>query len=221
VPGLKFAEPVFREEDRYHATLAINLERLNAVDLHAWGGANRSAYIAYLDEHLHGLMSRWALLALVAGFEKAISTNRDALLIDVRRDKNILRAMSKMTTLVSAGVDIATITADLRQFSGSTGSFEHALSKFTPSSSKYYAAEMTLAKGLREQIEARVVRLQETNRSIRDLVLQQGTMLSATKSISLQNRVEIMTWVMVFLTIVTTIFAVIAGYEPLKNILNL
>jgi hypothetical protein len=128
--------------------------------------------------------------------------------------------MSKMSGLISAGIDIATIAADLRQFAAQKAWFDGELPKFSPSTPKYYAPETTLARALREQIEKRAGKLQETDRSIRDLVIQHGTMLSATESMNLQNRVARLTWVLVFLTVVITILTAVTAYEPLLAILG-
>ena len=220
LPGLRFAQPAFDEEERFHAILAIRKEQLEAKDLKMWGGLNRGAYVGYLEEHLRGLLSRWALLAVIAGFEKTLNVVRDSALFSVRRNRNALKAMSKMSGLISAGIDIATIAADLRQFTAQKAWFEGELPKFSPSTPKYYAPEMTLARALREEIEKRAGKLQETDRSIRDLVIQHGTMLSATESINLQNRVAILTWVLVFLTVVITVLTAVAAYEPLLVILK-
>lgn len=213
LPGLRFAQPAFDEEKRFHAILAIKREQLEAKDLRSRGGANRGAYVGYLKEYLHDLLSRWALLAVIAGFEKTLNVVRDSALFTVRRNRNALKAMSKLSGLISAGIDIATIAADLRQFAAQKAWFEGDLPKFSPSTPEYYAPETTLARGLREQIEQRAGKLQEADRSIRDLVIQHGTMLSATENMNLQNRVAILTWVI-------TVLTAIAVYEPLLAILK-
>ncbi|MFA6902884.1 MAG: hypothetical protein WC236_07375 [Gallionellaceae bacterium] len=220
LPGLRFAQPASREDEGFHAILAIRKEQLEAQDLRSWGGSNRGAYVGYLEEHLHGLLSRWALLAVIAGFERTLNVVRDSALLSVRRNRNARKAMSKMSGLISAGIDIATIAADLRQVATKKAWFEGDLPKFSPSTPKYYAPEMSLARALREEIEKRAGKLQETDRSIRDLIIQHGTMLSATESMNLQNRVAILTWVLVILTIVITVLTAVAAYEPLLGILG-
>ena len=145
---------------------------------------------------------------------------RDAGRLRASQKKNALKAMAEMSLLISGGVDIATIAADLRQYAARKGWFEGDLPEFTPAEPKYFGPEMTLARSLREQTERRAAQLQEADRSIRDLLMQQATMLSATENINLQNRVTLLTWVLVFLTVVITILMAIAAFEPSVAILK-
>lgn len=220
LPGLRFAQPDLGEGERFHAILAIRRDHFEEKDLSSWGGSNRGAYAAYLQEHLHGLVSRWALLPMMAGFERTLNLVRDSALVTVRRNKNAVTAMSKMGQLISAGIDISTIAADVRRFAAEKAWFEGDLPKFSPSIPKYYAPEATLARSLREWLEMRAAELQDADRSIRDLVMQHGTMLSATESMKLQNQVAFLTWVLVALTVVITVLTAIAVYEPSLAILK-
>lgn len=220
LPGLRFAQPTFREEERFHTILAIRTAQLEAKDWRTWGGANRGAYVAFLQEYLRGLLSRWALVAAIGGYERSLNIVRDSTLFTAHRSRDALKAMAKMSRLISAGVDLATIAADMRRFATNKAWFEQGLPKFSPSMPKYYPAEMSLAQGLREHIEKRAADIQEADRSIRDLVIQHGTMLGAKESMNLQNRVAILTWVLVFLTVVIAILTAVAAYEPMLAILK-
>lgn len=216
--GLVFASTSFRDTHRFHACLSINLDDLHTVELEAWGGRCRHGYTNYLDDDTNTLLSRWALLALAAGIERSIHNFRDSMYSKAGQRKATQRTLTTMSQFISSSMDRAMISADISQFAKQRGLFLLDFPKMLLEKSRFNDHDKELGESIGRQLELRATSLNETNRAVSDLLAQQGSMLSATESIKLQHRVDVMTWVMVVLTIVTTVFSALSAYEPLTKI---
>ncbi|MBI3092293.1 MAG: hypothetical protein HYY96_16655 [Candidatus Tectomicrobia bacterium] len=203
IPGLKFAWPVLREEQRHHAILAVNKGDFHAItDLTAFRGHNRTAYVSFLNSNLMSLLNHWALLALLTGFERRLNSLRDSTLPRGSYTRSPLRLLEEIGILVSESANIEIIATELHEYTKRESQFRLEMSTFKPSNKKFYNdPEITLAESLRQEVEKRVKRLQIADRSIRDLLIQQGTGLSAYQNIKLQKKLGCLTWIVVILTL--------------------
>lgn len=210
-PGLKFAWPVLRdEENRFHAIVAAREDDFAEENLRMYGGPGRSSYTAYVDRHLKGLLSRWALLAVLSGFERHLNAIRDSAIfrVDHRRKPRIL--LETLGAHLSQSVDIAAVSAELANTTQQKGSFNEEAGDFTPAHSVFgRTQDATAAEALRKHVGERAAWLQIADRSVRDLLTQYGTALAAAENIRLQHSVRWLTWILVFLTVTIAVLTAI------------
>jgi hypothetical protein len=219
MPGLKFTWPLFRNQDtKFHAILAANENDFDQEKLRGYGGADRSSYAIYLDEHIRGLLSRWALLPVLSGFERHLNAIRDSTTFRPHRREKPLRVLETLGKLVSQSVDIAAVSSELRRFTNEPHSFAYEVETFKPSDPRFYRDEnTTLAKILRKTVGERAEWLGNADHSIRDLMIQYGTAIGARENIRIQQNVRRLTWTMVALTILIAMLTATMVYEALRE----
>jgi hypothetical protein len=115
-PGLKFAWPVLRDEENwFHAIVAARENDFSDDDTHIYGGTGRSSCTAYVDRCLKGLLSRWALLAVLSGFERHLNAIRDSATFRPDHRRKPLILLETLGGDLSQSVDIAAVSAELGQ----------------------------------------------------------------------------------------------------------
>lgn len=215
LPGLKFTWPFLRdEESRFHAIVAAKEDAFSAEELRGYSGGDRSSYVIYVDRRVNGLLSRWALLGALAGFERHLNNIRDSATFRMSQQRSPLRLLGEFCNHLSQSIDIGATSVELGHFADRQASFEHKVETFRPSDSRFYRnKDITLSQGLREQIAERSKWLGNTDRSVRDLLCQYSTLLGTRENTRLQNSISRMTWWMVILTISLTALTV---YSAIK-----
>lgn len=223
IQGLKFVQPRFDDDGlRHHNILAIRESDFAKIDLSAWGGYNPSSYVAYLDHTIGGTMSRWGLLALLSGYERKLNEVRDSTIFSSEIRKKPLRVLDNLGQLVGNSIDISTIASDLRDLADKKWLFNYGIGDFVPARPEIYRdKDATLEEVLRKTVADRSVRLYESERIVRDLLVQHGTMLGTAENVRLQGKVTFLTWVLVVLTILIAILtAAMVPDAALREILD-
>jgi hypothetical protein len=216
LPGLKFAWPILRDkESRFHAIIAAREDAFSDKDLRAYGGGDRTSYVWYVNRFISALLSRWALLRLISGFERHLNNIRDSATFKPAQREKPLHLLRELIGHVSQSVDIAAAMVELRHFTNQKVSFERDLETFKPSNSKFYRdKEITLSHALREQVEERSAWLENLDRSIRDFLTQYGAIIGTRENIKLQKRMSKLTWLIAALTALTAYIAIKTGNIP-------
>jgi hypothetical protein len=222
VEGLKFAQPNFDDDGlRHHNILAIRESDFAKVDLSPWGGQHPSGYIAYLDHMISATMSRWGLLALLSGYERKLNEVRDSTIFSVPVRAKPLRVLNNLGALVGSSIDISTIARDLRDLADKKWLFNHGVGDFVPARPEFYEdGSAALDEVLRKTVADRSARLYESERIVRDLLVQHGTVLGTAENVRLQGRVTFLTWVLVFLTVMLTVLTIEMAPEALVRLLK-
>lgn len=204
MPGLKFTWPLRREkESRYHSILAIGENEFQDEKLKSWGGNNRSAQNNYVDHMIKGLLSRWAILPMLAGYAKHINAVRDSAMLRPKPGQDPLKTLQTLGGHVSYNVDIAAVTSELIFYANERVLFEHEIETFKPCNTRRnQAKQFTIAKGLAFQINEQAAWLQKTDQSLRDHLTQYGSLLGATENIRVQRKLGIFTILIMFLTVI-------------------
>lgn len=216
--SLKFNWPHSRDEkSRFHAVVAAKEDAFPEEKLRTYGGGDRASYVVYVDDIVNGLLSRWALLCMLLGFEHHLNNIRDSAKFKPTKKENPLNLLRELRDHLSQSVDIAIASAELRNFCAQKAYFEHNLETFKPSDTRFYRdKEITLNRVLQKQIHERSEWLENLDRSVRDLLVQYGTILGTHKNIKLQNHMSKLTWVILVLTLLMTALTVLTVYIAAK-----
>jgi hypothetical protein len=212
LPGLKFGWPLTRSRDRFHSVLTINENDLTQYDLTAYGGSNPLAYVAFIDLEIKTFMTRWGCRQLLEILERRLNRIRDAQSFrSPRRDP--IKLLRDLRTVVADSIDVAVIAPELTNFAKSDGMFEYEMPNFQSTHKNATRSPVHLTKALRVAITRISERLASTDRTVKDLLIQQGNLVGASENIKLQRRIR-------FLTIVLTLLTLVLAYEPLRLWIN-
>ena len=208
--GLKFSWPVLRDEkNNFHAVLSASHRSLEKLDVKIYEGDNRSGYVGFLNNKISELLSRWACLSLIRIHEERLFRIRDSKNYKASNRKT-LQFLKKIQDLVSESLDISTLTQELIRFSKEKLHFRWDGDTFRPSRTYGEKEPISLTEALSSRIESRSNSLLELDRSLKELIIQQGNLLSASENIKLQR------W-MRWLTSIMTILTIAMAYGVLKD----
>jgi hypothetical protein len=214
VRNLKFGWGITgHREDHFHAVAAAREGDFDDKVLSMYGGRDeRSAYLAVVDEELNGLLSRWALLALFAAFERYLTGVRDSM--KTNKTRKALGLFKNVSDFVTRGTDIAALSAELATLANFKLAFLHDVGKFSHCEPKRFHDENTaLAEVLREHVAGRAASLEKTERVLRDLMIQQGGVRSA-------QQLGLLTWVLVVLTVALLVLTVLLARADISKFLD-
>ena len=202
--GLKFKAPSLSTSDRhpYHAILAVRESDLDEDEFKTSGERDRRSLCLYIDEVINSLLSRWAILPMLEGYNRHLSAIRDSDTLRSNRRLNRIKTLKTLIDHVSYTVDIAAITTELIPYAKNSSLFFDDVGTFEPCDDRDYKAEATLIKGIGFTIGERATWLQKTEQSLRDHLAQYGSLLGAMENIHLQKRLKLLTWIIIGMTLV-------------------
>lgn len=214
-PGLFFGWPLTRNRDRCHSILAINEDSYSQYKLEAYGGANTASYIGFIDLDIKTFLTRWGCLQLLHELERRLNRLRDANSFRSLRSDPV-KLLKGLRSDISDSIDIAVLSPELADFASDRGMFEYEMPNF--SSARKDRTPVHLTKAFKSAITRISERLALTDRTVKDLLIQQANLVSATENLKLQRRIGLLT---ITLTILTLLLAYAPIIDAIKSAIDL
>ena len=201
--GLKFKAPSLSTSDRhpYHAILAVRESDFDEDELNMRGGWDRRSQCLYIDKVINGLLSRWAILPLLEGYNQHLSEIRDSATLRSNRGLNRIETLKRLINHVAYTVDIAAVTNELIPYAKNSSLFSCDVETFEPCNDRHYEAGATLVKGIGFTVGEHATWLQKTERSLRDHLAQYGSLIGEMENIHLQKKLKVLTWIIAVMTL--------------------
>jgi hypothetical protein len=220
IAGLKLARRAFAGDDLpFHTILTVNEHRLRDQELAAYGGHTRDGYVNWLHHQIPSMFSRLALVALLTRYERDLNAIRDSTLFGTTVTEAALRRMRRVAERFSGSVDISAIAADMQEYCAAHSAFQRGFPRLLPAEPRWFEPAATLGGVLQTRLSHRAARLERAERSVRDLLIQHGTLLSATENISLQNSIRFLTWIMAGLTLFIFVLTALMAMDQINKLL--
>ena len=217
--GLKFALPRFR--NKHHVTIAAREDDFSDEIMHGYREKSRESITHYVDQFVNSLLSRWALVGVLSSFERYLNNARDSAAFNAKHRSKPIQLLENLTSHIAQSIDISAASAELQQFAEHRNLFNHDIHPFfSCDSTLYQDDEIILGEILRQQVMGRAKRLHNIDRSIRDILIQYGTILGTRENIKLQKHIAFLTWVVVVLAVVTITLTIVTTIAPItiKNL---
>jgi hypothetical protein len=174
-----------------------------------YGGAGPGRYLNYLDQRVTALLIRWALLGLVEAYQGALSRSRDLFPgLQVSR-RGATRLLDFIGEALSVTGSLASIRSDLEAFADSPW----WLREFPPFSSIHDSNRAILTEELR--LKQGLARISRNEEILEQHLTQYASVFSASASLRLQAHVRVLTWIMLFLTLISVALGFIAVRDQL------
>jgi hypothetical protein len=195
------------------------------ADQDAFGGPGRWGWINRIDHDIASLTASWAILWTIRGYERRIASIRDELVaLGLRRPRRSVKALQiAERDLMRTSGDSVPIASDIAaQREGLQRSFRvHGDLDFHEVRSEPGQESLSWTDELLEWIDTRGSRLAAITRDVRSLQSSLGAALTARTNLSLQRRIEILTWVVGIVTIATLVVTMVAqraDLDPLWDV---
>lgn len=205
IPGLKLSlQDIANISPEYHAILTMKECHLSDESLEkSMGWSGRQARTLYVDKSVNeGLLHLWALLPMLDGYGSHLRALRDSTILKPNPRQNSIRVLDELAGNVSFSIDIDAVTSELQSLAEPELWKLLPIPTFVPIRPQGYPEGYTLAESLCTAIAERALRLQKTDRSLRDHGTQYGALVGAVENVRLQKQIKYFTIALTALTIV-------------------
>jgi hypothetical protein len=206
-PGLKFGWPLARNRDQFHSILAINRNEYLRYDLKSYGDANSESYVAFIDLEIKTFLTRWGCLQLLQELEHRLNKIRDANRFRSLKQDSV-KLLEDLRLVVGDSIDIAVLAPELANFATHDAMFGYEMPTFK--SARADRAPIDLATAIKTGIARVSKRLASVDKTVKELLIQQGNLVSASENIKLQRRIGLLTVILIILTLVL-------AYDPISK----
>jgi len=214
LPTVRLSLPSWFDEDELALVLAANREEIASnEDLSPYGGKTRHGMAAWLYHSAGGLMSVWALHAVLRVYERRLASLRDSIgEIDIGNPEEAShRVQHSQSWLIGLSTDLLPLTSELADLCGKKDYFLRLVPEFE-SMIEYPWGKLNFVEIRREDLSRRSLRTRELEGELREVVMTVGAVVGAVSqerssqaNLRLQGRLTFLTWVLVALTIVLVV----------------
>lgn len=209
--GLKFSWPLTRDIHRFHGVIAAREDDFSDETL------QHSSLVYYVNAFVNKMLSRWALVAVLSGFERYLNNVRDSAAFKPNYRARPLHLLEDLVSHVAQSVDISAVSAELQRFAEREELFKRDINVFHPCDSDLYQDKgTTLIEEIRKQTAERAEWLRNIDRSVRDILIQYGTTVGVGENIKLQKHTAHLTWATLALTICIVILTCLTTFMSIK-----
>jgi hypothetical protein len=211
LPGVRLGLPSPFDEDQLALVLGAKKDEMpSEEDFQMYGGRDRSGISHWLYDYAEGLMSVWALNAMLRAYERRLAGLRDGVgEIDVQDPEGAAEKVQRaQTQLIGLSTDLLPLTSELTDLCEKEKYFLELVPEFE-SLIEYPWGRLKFGEVYREDLSRRAARAQELEGELREVVMTVGSVVGAISqerssraNLRLQGRLTFLTWVLVFLTVV-------------------
>lgn len=205
--GLYFLPGLRWESSQHHAIASACEADFEPADFKFVGGISRSGIATRYGEQLEGLVERWALLALLSGYENFVNAIRDS--ASLRGDRGSpSQLMQDLRTFVGRATEVSFVASELKVLAQSEHRFGCEFDRFEArDTDRKELGLTTLSAALSGAVKWRAKRLEAADRSIREILTQYGTVLTAQENYKLQTHVGRLTFGALVFGVLAALFA--------------
>lgn len=202
--GLRLGLPSPSDKDRLALVLAAKRDEMPSDEyFRSYGGKNRSGMTLWLRQDAEGLMSVWALNAMLRVYERRLAELRDSIgEIDVQDTRvaaqKVQRAQSRLVLL---STDLLPLTSEVIDLCEKEEYFKYLAPRFE-SLVEYRSSRLEFAAVYREDLLRRAKRTRELEVELRQVVMTVGSVVGAISQERSSRRLNYLTWALVLLTVV-------------------
>lgn len=204
LPGLTFAHPVSHvESQKGHSVLYVERSDLKAIDNAIYGGDSDDAYLNRLSIELPGFIGHWGIGALLRLYQEELSAVRDGSW-SLTQSGDASRAISRLQRVTSNSIDVSLLASEL------PNAFQNVLWNNCDFLLRGDGrAPLSFIAGSTQWSMEVLERLGTSDRTIRDLLVQQGNLINALEAIASQRTMSRLTVAMTLLTVAILILTAV------------
>jgi len=209
--GLTFYNPVSHvESEKGHSALVIERSDLKAIDNKMYGGDSDEAYLNRLSMDMPGFVCHWGIIPLLRLYNEELSEVRDSATFSgqVAKAADVLQRLQRVT---SNSIDVSLIANELPTAFQDTFWNDQDFA-----SSAEGQQPISLTNAVTQRSLMLLERLAASDRTIRELLLQQGNLANALEAIKTQRTMSRLTMVMTVLTVAILILTAVMAVPVLS-----
>ncbi len=204
--GLYFSWPLRSDDDpKYHGVLAAQKAVLERPSLYGQSGTTEDCFPQVVNDHAQHMLQLWGVLALLTGYQNAISRARDSDILGSSRFPSVT-ILRSLASLSSASRDVMPMVTELSQNGDRSPVWSRFAEEFQPVNNTFSGSE-GLTERLVQRIRERAAQMDQFDRTVRELISQRSAIVSAYENVRIQQHMRWLTIIIFVLTAAAVLFA--------------
>jgi hypothetical protein len=204
--GLYFKWPLRSDDDpKYHGVLVAQRAVLERPSLYDQSGTTEDSFPQVVNDHAQHMLQLWGVLALLTGYQNAISRARDSDILGSSKLPSV-SILSSLASLSNASRDVVPMAAELCQNGDRPPVWSRFAQDFAPVNDSFNGSE-GLTERLVHRIHERAAQMGQFDRTVRELITQRSAIVSAYENVRIQQHIRWLTIIIFVLTAAAVLFA--------------
>lgn len=197
--GLRLSVDELSGDTRFHTIVSLRTADLTDEHLKYVGGRTASAFVAFCQDRLGGILSNYAALALLREAGRTLKLSRETLKSSSGRHRQVLRTLDSIKRFFDKSLGTPTIASELLKKSERPHSYSWDCADFRQSPQKADSEPTKIAETLRARTEYLATRVLSEEVTTREHFQQIAAIMSTRESVKAQRRMEVLTVVAITL----------------------
>ncbi|MBW4974886.1 hypothetical protein KZZ08_14725 [Roseovarius mucosus] len=211
VPSLRFSfDAVRRENTPNHMTVALRCDVLSEEVLKIYGGDSLSSRTYFANEHLDGIIARYALASYLRELLRSLKETRQSL-----SARSVARRSTSEVEKISAffrrSIGVPSIAREVLALSENDASFRWSATGFTQKSYRDEEKPYEIKEGLKSFLGGLSRQLLEEDQDTREFLNQLSSAMGTKESIAAQRRMERLTYLTLAVALVSMVIAIVTA----------
>lgn len=208
VPSLRFSfDAGHRENTPNHMTVALRWDVLSQEDLKTYGGDSLGSRTYFANDHLYGIIARYALASYLRELLRSLKETRQSL-----SARSVARRSTSEVEKISAffrrSIGVPSIAREVLALSENDASFRWNATGFTQSSHRDEEKPYEIKEGLKSFLGRLSRQLLEEDQDTREFLNQLSSALGTKESIAAQRRMERLTYLTLTVALGSMVIAI-------------
>lgn len=191
--SLMFATQDTNNEEVSHLVITLPEEGIAEDAVKLYGGRNQTAFVAFVQGHLDGILVRFSVIALLNSFRRTLMQTRDKLRVASPRKRRVLKSLDYIQNFFSASLQVPSIVGEVAGATKIPHSYRWSCDGFVEVMPFREEPPAKLYERLSAQTNSLANRLLNDDRTTRDSFKQISEVVVARESVKAQRRMELLT----------------------------
>lgn len=191
--SLMFATQDTTNEDVTHLVITLPEEGIAEDAVKHYGGRDKPAFVAFVQDQLDGILVRFAVIALLNSFRRTLMQTRDKLRAASPRKRRVLKSLDYIQNFFGASLQVPSIVGEIASVTRNPHSYRWACDGFVEVIPFRDEPPAKLYERLSTHTNSLANRLLNDDRTTRESFKQISEVVVARESVKAQRRMEFLT----------------------------
>lgn len=216
---LTFSWDTSDDGNRFHTLINLRTERVTDKHLENRGDNRAFAYVAFVSERVEGVLINFAVSAALQDAIRTLQITRDTLMTDSSNHKKVLIALKQIKNFFDKSIGLPIMTSELVNMSKTDRYYRWRCSEFLNDPWNEDEQTSEIAEVLRSNTHFLASRALAQEKETREHLEQISTILSTQENVRSQRRMEVVTYVAIFLA-TASLFVAVMSVDRFATVIN-
>jgi hypothetical protein len=211
VPSMRFSLDAGRRENTpNHMTVALRWDTLSEEDLKTYGGDSLGSRTYFANDHLYGIIARYALASYIRELLRSLKQTRQSLSVR-SKERRSTSEVEQISAFFRRSIGVPSIAREVLALSENDASFRWNATGFTQQSHRDEEERYEIKEGLKSSLGRLSRQLLEEDQDTREFLNQLSSAMGTKESIAAQRRMERLTYLTLAVALFSLVIAIVTA----------